>query len=65
MAVGEEADGVVEGVDKVGRATEEVEVEVTGTRFYNKNPSLHLRASASPPKNISEKVSTGIKVHDG
>lgn len=54
MAGGEEADGVVGGVGKVGRVTGEGEGEVTGTRCYN-NSALHIRASASLRKYVPGK----------
>jgi hypothetical protein len=65
MAGGEGADGVVEGVGKVGRVTGEVEVEVTGTRCYNNNSALHLRASASLGKYFPEKSQQKYKYKKG
>jgi RNA-splicing ligase RtcB len=47
MVVAEEVDGAVEEVGKVGRVTEEVEVEVTGIRCCNIYIALHIRDSAS------------------
>jgi hypothetical protein len=41
MVVAEEVDGVVEGVGKVGRVTEEEEVEATGIRCCSDNFALH------------------------
>lgn len=42
MVVAEEVDGVVEGVGRVGRVTEEVEVEVTRTRCCSNNTAHSL-----------------------
>lgn len=50
MAAAEEVDGVVEGAGKVGRVTEEVGVEVTGTRCYNKRHYTILTRFCKPPR---------------
>lgn len=42
MVVAGEVDGVAEEVGKVGRETEEVEVEAMGTRCCNNDIALHL-----------------------
>jgi hypothetical protein len=42
MVVAGEVDGVAEEVGKVGRETEEVEVEAMGTRCCNNDIVLHL-----------------------
>lgn len=56
MVVAEEVDGVVEGVGKVGRETEEVAAEVMGTKCWNNDATSHLRAPAIVRYCIPEKL---------
>ena len=56
MVVAEEADGVVEGVGKVGRVTEEGEAEVTGTKCCNNDAHAHYELLQSYRYCIPEKL---------
>jgi hypothetical protein len=64
MAVGEGLGGAVEGDGRVARVTEEVGVEVTGTRCWTNNTARLLRASASLQGYISNKSQQESKYFD-